>query len=82
MLYRKRQRYDSGVDLEDPSDMFGGGGMQGFGGPGGIDPSMLFNMMGGQGGGGFHFQGGGGGGGNPFGGMPQGRSRGGGGYPF
>ncbi|TID24523.1 TPR-like protein [Venturia nashicola] len=76
---QKRQRYDSGVDLEDPADMFGGGGMQGFGGPGGIDPSMLFNMMGGQGGGGFSFQGGGGGG---FGGMPQGRSRGGGGYPF
>lgn len=54
--------------------------MHGFG-PGGIDPSMLFNMMGGQGGGGFSFQGGGGGG-SPFGGMPQGRSRGGGGYPF
>ncbi|QDS73548.1 hypothetical protein FKW77_000415 [Venturia effusa] len=77
---QKRQRYDSGVDLEDPSDMFGGGGMAGFGGPGGIDPSMLFNMMGGQGGGGFSFQSSGGG--HPFGGMPQGRSRGGGGYPF
>jgi DnaJ family protein C protein 7 len=79
--FRKRQRYDSGVDLEDPADMFNGG-MQGFGGGGGmhnIDPSVLFNMMGGGGGGGFNFQGGGG---NPFGGMPQGRSRGGGGYPF
>jgi DnaJ family protein C protein 7 len=76
----KRQRYDSGVDLMDPSDHFGGGGMGGhpFGGMGGgmgggIDPEMLFNMMGGGGGGGrggphFSFQQGGGGrgGGFPF----------------
>ncbi|KAL2351012.1 hypothetical protein BJ546DRAFT_813889, partial [Cryomyces antarcticus] len=65
---QKRARYDSGEDLVDPSDMFGGGG--GFpGGTGGgvnISPEMLFNMMGG-GGGGFSF--GGGGGGSPFGGM-------------
>jgi DnaJ family protein C protein 7 len=79
LWFRKRQRYDSGVDLEDPADMFGGG-MGGFGGGQAmnIDPSVLFNMMGGGGGGGFNFQSGGG---NPFGGgMPQGRSRG--GYPF
>jgi len=43
----KRARYDSGEDLVDPSDMFGGGG-GGFGGGGGmqgmnIDPEMLFN---------------------------------------
>ncbi|MCJ1323400.1 hypothetical protein MMC10_000060 [Thelotrema lepadinum] len=44
---QKRARYDSGEDLIDPSDAFGGGGMGGF--PGGvqIDPEMLFNMMGG-----------------------------------
>lgn len=74
----KRARYDSGEDLIDPSDMFGGG-MGGF--PGGvqIDPSVLFNMMGGgMGGGGrgapqFSF---GSGGGNPFGGQ-GGRSSGG-----
>ncbi|KAI9872777.1 MAG: hypothetical protein M1830_001207 [Pleopsidium flavum] len=75
---QKRQRYDSGEDLIDPSEMFanmGGGGMGGFpmggGGGGGvsIDPEMLFNMMGGGGGGGFRFStgGGGGAGGNPFG---------------
>ncbi|KAI9846073.1 MAG: hypothetical protein M1837_004329 [Sclerophora amabilis] len=65
---QKRARYDSGEDLIDPSEMFGGGGghpggMGGMGGMGGgvqIDPEMLFNMMGGMGGGG-----GGGGGGNP-----------------
>ncbi|KAF2718260.1 TPR-like protein [Polychaeton citri CBS 116435] len=63
---QKRQHYDSGVDLMDPSDAFGGGG--GFhggmgGGMGGvqIDPEMLFNMMGGGGGRGG-FPGGGGGG--------------------
>jgi len=44
---QKRQRYDSGVDLQDPSDMFGGGM---GGGMGGIDPEILFSMMG-QGGG-------------------------------
>lgn len=48
---RKRARYDSGDDLVDMSDMFGGGGMGG-----GIDPEILFSMMG-QGGG---FGGGGG----------------------
>ncbi|KAL2155876.1 hypothetical protein VTH82DRAFT_618 [Thermothelomyces myriococcoides] len=52
---QKRERYDSGVDLADPSDMFGGGGMGG-----GIDPEILFSMMGGMGGGG-PFGGGGGG---------------------
>ncbi|KAF2101905.1 TPR-like protein [Rhizodiscina lignyota] len=93
---QKRARYDSGEDLLDPADMFGGG-MGGFGGGMGgvqIDPSMLFNMMHGGGGGGFSsFSGGGSpfggmdgmGGGNPFGGMPGGmpggRSRGR-GYPF
>ncbi|CAK7268371.1 hypothetical protein SEPCBS119000_003027 [Sporothrix epigloea] len=53
---QKRARYDSGEDLVDPSDMFGGGGMHG-----GIDPEILFSMMGNQGGfggGGFQFQGG------------------------
>jgi len=42
----KRSRYDSGEDLIDPSEMYGGG-MHGnpFGGgmAGGIDPEMLFN---------------------------------------
>lgn len=58
---QKRARYDSGEDLVDPSDMFGGGG----GMHGGIDPEILFSMMGGQGGGfggGGGFPGGGGGG--------------------
>jgi DnaJ family protein C protein 7 len=85
----KRQRYDSGVDLQDPDEMFNGG-MGGFGGGQGmqIDPTMLFNMMNGGGGGGmgghpgFSFQTGGGG----FGGMPGGSRRGGGfqggGFPF
>lgn len=74
---QKRERYDSGIDLMDPSEQFGGGGMGGFpggmgggmGGMGGgvqIDPEMLFNMMGGMGGGGGRggggFPGGGGGG--------------------
>ena len=70
---QKRERYDSGVDLMEPGEGFGGGfpgGMGGFGGGGGvqIDPEMLFNMMGGGGrggGGGFSFQSGG----SPFGGM-------------
>ncbi|CCX34376.1 Similar to DnaJ homolog subfamily C member 7 homolog; acc. no. Q9HGM9 [Pyronema omphalodes CBS 100304] len=56
---QKRERYDSGIDLQDPEDMFGGmgGGMGGMGG--GIDPNILFNMMnGGGGGGGFGFGGG------------------------
>ncbi|KAL2160543.1 hypothetical protein VTH06DRAFT_1231 [Thermothelomyces fergusii] len=54
---QKRERYDSGVDLADPSDMFGGGGMGG-----GIDPEIIFSMMGGMGGmgGGGPFGGGGG----------------------
>ncbi|MCJ1248601.1 hypothetical protein MMC30_005819 [Trapelia coarctata] len=79
---QKRARYDSGEDLIDPSEMFGGG-MGGFGGGGmQIDPEMLFNMMGGAGGMGgqggptFSFSTGGG---NPFGG--GGRSRGAGGFP-
>ncbi|CAK7217795.1 hypothetical protein SCUCBS95973_003265 [Sporothrix curviconia] len=58
---QKRARYDSGEDLMDPSDMFGGGG----GMHGGIDPEILFSMMGNQGGfggGGGGFPGGGGGG--------------------
>ena len=75
---QKRERYDSGADLIDPAEAFGGGGFPGgFGGGGGmqIDPEMLFNMMngmgggsrGGGGGGGFHFSTGGGGrGGFPF----------------
>ncbi|KAL2133689.1 hypothetical protein VTI74DRAFT_1917 [Chaetomium olivicolor] len=71
---QKRERYDSGVDLQDPSDMFGGGGMGG-----GIDPEILFSMMGGMGGmgGGGPFGGGGGfpggAGGFGFGGQPRGR---------
>lgn len=53
----KRARYDSGEDLIDPHEAFGGMGGHGhpFGGMGGggmqIDPEMLFNMMGGMGGG-------------------------------
>jgi hypothetical protein len=85
---RKRARYDSGEDLIDPTDMFGGGG--GFGGGRGgsfaMDPSMLFNMMNGGGGpqggpgGGFSFAGGPsyGGAGGPFGGAQFGGSPGGG----
>ncbi|KAF2746666.1 TPR-like protein [Sporormia fimetaria CBS 119925] len=88
---QKRARYDSGEDLIDPADMFGGGGFGGgMGGMGGgvqIDPEMLFNMFGGMGGArggggggpGFSFNaGGGGGGGHPFGGMggmPGGRGQ-------
>ncbi|KAK6006174.1 hypothetical protein QM012_006584 [Aureobasidium pullulans] len=72
---QKRARYDSGEDLIDPSEQFGGGG---FGGGMGsqIDPEVLFQMFGGQmGGGGF---GGGGFGGGMGGG---GRRGGGGGFP-
>jgi DnaJ family protein C protein 7 len=47
---QKRARYDSGDDLVDPADMFGGGMGGGFGAQG-IDPEMLFHMMGGMGGG-------------------------------
>lgn len=73
--YRKRARYDSGDDLVDPSDMFGGGM---GGGMGGIDPEIIIQMMGGQGGHGF---GGGGFGGFGGGGFPGGgRSRGRGGF--
>ncbi|RYP45791.1 hypothetical protein DL768_007910 [Monosporascus sp. mg162] len=46
---QKRARYDSGEDLIDPSDMFGGG--MGGGMHGGIDPEIIFSMM--NGGGGF-----------------------------
>ncbi|KAI0408753.1 hypothetical protein F4802DRAFT_364711 [Xylaria palmicola] len=57
---QKRARYDSGEDLIDPSEMFGGGG----GMAGGIDPEILFSMMnGGAAFGGGGFQGGGFGGG-------------------
>lgn len=56
---RKRQRYDSGEDLIDPSEMFGSsmGGMAdmfggGMGGGVRLDPEFLFNMMGGTGPGG------------------------------
>ncbi|KAI5864501.1 TPR-like protein [Durotheca rogersii] len=56
---QKRARYDSGEDVMDPSDLFGGG--MGGGMSNGIDPEILFSMMnggapfgGGQGyGGGF-----------------------------
>lgn len=70
----KRQRYDSGEDLIDPSEMFAqqGGGFPMQGGTSmNISPEMLFNMMGGAGGagggGGFSFSTGGMGGGSPFG---------------
>ncbi|KAL6909041.1 TPR-like protein [Trichoderma evansii] len=92
---QKRARYDNGDDLVDPADMFGGGM---GGGMGGIDPEILFSMMGNQGGfggGGFQSRGfPGGAGGFPggasfnFGGAgPGGRQRGGfpgaaGGFPF
>ncbi|EHK41429.1 hypothetical protein TRIATDRAFT_173440, partial [Trichoderma atroviride IMI 206040] len=82
---QKRARYDNGDDLMDPADMFGGGM---GGGMGGIDPEILFSMMGNQGGfggGGFQSRGfPGGAGGFPggasfnFGGAgPGGRQRGG-----
>ena len=78
---QKRHMFDSGADLMEPGMGMGGGHPfgGGFGGMGGgvqIDPEMLFNMMGGMGGGrsgggmpgggfpgGFHFQSGGPGGG-------------------
>ncbi|KAM0263044.1 hypothetical protein ACHAQJ_001423 [Trichoderma viride] len=86
---QKKARYDNGDDLIDPADMFSSGGMGG--GMGGIDPEILFSMMGNQGfggGGGFRSGGfpGGAAGGFPgganfnFGGAgPGGRQRG--GYP-
>lgn len=58
----KRARYDSGEDLIDPSDMFGGGAGGYSGGMGGmgISPEVIFNMMNSQGGaGGFSFSSGG-----------------------
>ncbi|KAF2395540.1 TPR-like protein [Trichodelitschia bisporula] len=74
---QKRARYDSGEDLIDPNDMFGGG-MGGFGGSSvNISPDILFNMMGG--GGGFNPYGGGGFGG---GGRPRSGQQYGGGFPF
>jgi DnaJ family protein C protein 7 len=60
---KKKAAYDNGDDLMDPADMFGGGMHGGFGAQG-IDPEMLFHMMGGMGG-----MGGGRGGGG-FGGFP------------
>lgn len=75
----KRARYDSGEDLIDPSEMFGGGA-GGFPGGMNLNPEMLFNMMGGGGGGGFTFSTGGGGGGNPF-GASSARGTGAGGFP-
>lgn len=86
---QKRARYDSGEDLIDPSEMFGGGGGFGGGMGGGgvqIDPEMLFSMFGGMGGGMGGGRSGGGGfsfspgaGGSPFGGgMPGGMPGGGG----
>ncbi|KAK5136352.1 hypothetical protein LTR08_003478 [Meristemomyces frigidus] len=82
----RRERYDSGVDLMEPGEGFGGGGfpggmggMHGHGGMGGgvqIDPEMLFNMMGGGSGGGGR----GGGGGFSF--ASGGQPRGFGGSPF
>lgn len=41
---QKKQRYDSGVDLEDLDSDFGGGGMGGMGGMGGVDPSQIFQV--------------------------------------
>lgn len=67
---KKRQQYDSGMDLNDMAGGFGGHGMDPFStmfGGGGIDPSMFFNMggMGGHRGGHEDFPFGGGGGGMP-----------------
>ncbi|KAH8815806.1 hypothetical protein F5884DRAFT_773738 [Xylogone sp. PMI_703] len=68
---QKRARYDSGEDLVDPMEGFGGGGMGGMN----IDPEIIMQMFGAQ-------MGGGGGGFHSFGGMPgQGRSRGPQGFP-
>lgn len=70
----KRARYDSGEDLIDPSEMFAGG-MGGMN----IPPEFIFNMMNGQGAGGFSFSSGGGSGGVPFGASSSTRRGGGGG---
>lgn len=60
----KRQRFDSGVDLDTGfGDDFEGGGMHG-GMPGGVDPSQIFQMFFGQQGGGMPSRGGRGMGGN------------------
>lgn len=82
----KRARYDSGEDLIDPNEMFSGGAGGFSGGMGGmnIPPEVIFNMMNGQGGGGFSFSSGAGG--SPFGASSStrgGRGRGGasGGFP-
>lgn len=72
-MHRKRARYDSGEDLIDPMEGFGGGGMGG--GMGGIDPEILMQMFGAQMGGGGG-RGGGGGGFHSFGGGGGGRQRG------
>jgi len=77
----KRARYDSGEDLMDPMEGFGGGGM---GGGMNIDPEILMQMFGAQmgggrgggGGGGFHSFGGGMGGGMPGGGRQRGAPQG------
>lgn len=72
---QKKAKYDSGEDLLDPADMFGGGGFSGGmgGGMGGIDPEVLFQMMNGGfgGGGGRGGMGGGFGGQQGFGGGGQ-----------
>ena len=64
--------------------MFGGmhdhGGFGGMNGMGGIDPSVLFNMM--NGGGGFSFGGGGPGGGGAPRGRPGGHGFSSSGFPF
>ena len=76
--HRKRARYDSGEDLIDPMEGFGGG-MGGGGGGMNIDPEILMQMFGAQmvgggrgGGGGFHSFGGGMPGGGRSRGAPQG----------
>ena len=81
---QKRQMFDSGVDLDDPtSGMGGGGGFPGGGMGGGmqIDPEILMQMFGGGMGGGMPR--GGGGGGMPHFTFQQGGGGGrGGGFPF
>jgi DnaJ family protein C protein 7 len=71
---QKRAKYDSGEDLMDPADMYGGGFGGGMGGGmGGIDPEILFQMMNGGGGFGGARGGGGGFGGAGFGGAGGGQ---------
>lgn len=72
----KRQRFDSGMDVDDNGGGFGGAG-------GGIDPTQIFQMFfggGGMGGRGFDFGSGGGGGDEDF--FSQGGGGGGGAFPF